>query len=560
MWPQYRTQPNNTHGTAYYRFENDSALAFELNGKVEPEIADAFRILPGIWFSESHVGATVLRRTILPCADKPAVIEEVEVCNCGKEPLAVKPLNGNFRAYKTGCDARFEMRCDVADGARALNPGERAEWTAVYSIRRVLEPIVSVDSKEEQGARLDRIRALTKPLQLETGDAVVDAMFQFAKLRAGESIFRTKNGLMHSPGGGPGAFYAATWCNDEVEYAGPWFAFTGDAIALEASMNAYRHYMPFMGPDYAQIPSSVIAEGCDYWNAERDRGDAAMWAYGASRFVLAANRRYWAKELLPGLRWTLEYCRRQLNAEGVVGSFMDELEGRFPHGKYNLCTSSLYYDALRHAAIVEREVGDKKLAADYAQRAEAVKAAIERFFGAELHGYRTYRYFEGCKVLRSWIGIPLAMGIYDRAEGTIGALFSPYLWNGSELYTEEGDPRLTVWDRSLMYALRGIAAAGQGAKAWSHLKAYSESRLLGEHVPYPIECRDSMSHLSAESALYCRIVTEGFFGLDPNGFGTYAMTGKLPKGLKPMKLRNVRLGDKSVDLTLTENGVAVESK
>jgi len=53
----------------------------------------------------------------------------------------------------------------------------------------------------------------------------------------------------------------------------------------------------------------VVAEGLDYWNGQRDRGDAAMYAYGASRFVLAAGRRDWAKELLPAIRWTLEYCR-----------------------------------------------------------------------------------------------------------------------------------------------------------------------------------------------------------------------------------------------------------
>ena len=557
LWPQYRTQPNDTHATCYYGFKNDSAIAFELNGKVADEVVDEISF-DGIWACVSRAGDAVLVRRILPCADKPAAIETVEIRNAGSQPLEVKPLNGAFRAYCIGCDARFEQRCDVAEGTRTLKPGERATWTAVYSIRRVMEDAVTADAEAEIAARRRRIAELTAPLVLETGDEIVDAMFRFAKIRAGESIFRTKRGLMHSPGGGPRAFYAATWCNDQAEYAGPWFGFTQDPTALSATTNAYGHYMPFMGPDYAQIPSSVIAEGFDYWNSTRDRGDAAMWAYGASRFLLAANRRDWAEKLLPGLRWTLEYCRRQINSDGVVGSYMDELEGRFPHGKYNLCTSTLYYDALRHAAIIEREIGDKALADDYAKRAVAVRDAIERFFGAEMHGFKTYRYFEDCKLLRSWIGIPLAMGIYDRVDGTIDALFSPYLWTGSELYTQEADPKRTVWDRSLLYAIRGICAAGRTERVWGYLKAYSESRLLGEHVPYALECSDSMSHLSAENALYCRIFTEGLFGLDPNGFGTFAMDGKLPKGFSPMRLRNVRMGDKTVTLTLTENGVEVE--
>lgn len=44
-----------------------------------------------------------------------------------------------------------------------------------------------------------------------------------------------------------------------------------------------------------------------------------------------------------------------------------------------------------------------------------------------------------------------------------------------------------------------------------HMAYYSQQRLLGEHVPYPIEAwpEGNQRHLSAESALYCRIVTEG---------------------------------------------------
>jgi hypothetical protein len=51
-------------------------------------------------------------------------------------------------------------------------------------------------------------------LTLTTGNDLLDTMFRFAKLRAGESIFRTKGGDVHSPGGG--SYYAAVWCNDQA--------------------------------------------------------------------------------------------------------------------------------------------------------------------------------------------------------------------------------------------------------------------------------------------------------------------------------------------------------
>ena len=131
------------------------------------------------------------------------------------------------------------------------------------------------------------------------------------------------------------------------------------------------------------------------------------------------------------------------------------------------------------------------------------------------------------------------------------------LWTGGGMLSAEGDKNGVTWDRSLLYAFRGVFAAGLGDGVMDKLREYSRSRLLGEHVPYPVEAwpEENMRHLSAESALYCRIFTEGLFGLDPNGFGSFAMDGKLPKGFRPMRIRNVRIGGKSVTLTLTEDGV-----
>ena len=72
------------------------------------------------------------------------------------------------------------------------------------------------------------------------------------------------------------------------------------------------------------------------------------------------------------------------------------------------------------------------------------------------------------------------MGISERKEGTIQALFSPRLWTENGLLTQAGDS--TFWDRSTLYALRGVYAVGETEKATEYLKHYSSVRLLGEHV------------------------------------------------------------------------------
>lgn len=44
-----------------------------------------------------------------------------------------------------------------------------------------------------------------------------------------------------------------------------------------------------MNNEWKPIPSSIVAEGLDIWNGVGDRGDAAMIAYGASRYLLAVQ-------------------------------------------------------------------------------------------------------------------------------------------------------------------------------------------------------------------------------------------------------------------------------
>ena len=74
----------------------------------------------------------------------------------------------------------------------------------------------------------------------------------------------------------------------------------------------------------------------------------------------------------PLIEWCHDYCRRKLTADGVDASDTDELEGRFPTGEANLCTSTLYYDALLSAVPLGRELGVRPaVTARYAAEAGA---------------------------------------------------------------------------------------------------------------------------------------------------------------------------------------------
>ena len=137
-----------------------------------------------------------------------------------------------------------------------------------------------LDAAKEEAALRGYIAGLSQALQLESPDPVLNRAFTFAKWRVAEAINDTRGGLMLAPGGL--RYYAATWCNDNVEYAGPFFPFLGDQGGNQGSLNTYRQYIRYMKPSYERIPWSIVNEGNDSFGAF-DRGDAAMYAYGASR-------------------------------------------------------------------------------------------------------------------------------------------------------------------------------------------------------------------------------------------------------------------------------------
>ena len=167
-----------------------------------------------------------------------------------------------------------------------LQPNESVSFYVKYCRDENSDRIQAASNIEnELKKRNDFLAFLNKNLVLETPDETLNKAFAFAKIRASESIYQTKGGPMHGPGGL--SYYAAIWANDQAEYINPFFPYLGYDYGIESALNAYRHFARFMNPEYKPIPSSIIAEGTDIWNGAGDRGDAAMIAYGAARFALS---------------------------------------------------------------------------------------------------------------------------------------------------------------------------------------------------------------------------------------------------------------------------------
>lgn len=560
VWPMLRLTRDDVRGYLVRDFGAEVEPRITMNGRRwEPGRVALIRFDGILQIAHEPADGITLTRSLFASPDDEAVVEmwtlelpENDSDGVAAALPALEPTEteGIYGAY------RVEAWMETDERREAGRP-DRMQISFGVRAQVVGSPVRRRTADARLARRTKLLRTLSETLTLETPEPALDRMFEMAKVRAAESVFETRMGLVHSPGGG--RYYGGIWANDQAEYSGPLFAFLGEPGAREAALQAYRIYATRMTPDYEMLPSSFEVEGDVLYHAGGDRGDAAMVAYGASRFALANGDRAVARELWPSIRWCLEYCRRKTNAAGVVESDTDELEGRFPTGTANLSTSSLAYGALRSASFLAADLGISGEAADCRRRAADLREAIERHFGAEVEGYATYRYFEGCEVLRAWICLPLVMGIDERAHGTVDALFSPRLWTPDGLATQAGDT--TFWDRSTLYALRGVLAAGETETALAHLLAYTERRLLGDHVPYAVEAwpEGGQAHLSAESALYCRIFTEGLFGIEPTGLRAFRCRPRLPEGWDGMALRHAQAfgGDLDVIVERTDDGLCL---
>lgn len=559
--PTFRTIPNDTHGSLQHHFNGDWAHLCLVNG--QPLVGEKVETvsLSGVMTVKSIYGnrGVSLTRTLFPSTSQPAFCEKYELENVTENSLTVE-FPTNILSYHTdeakGVEGSYTLTATLSsplkEGTFQLEAGEKAWFQVIYAGYKKNGRVLALDVDKELVARREFLRQVQGNLVLETPSDVINTMFSFAKIRGSESIFDTKGGYMQSPGGE--AYYAAIWANDQAEYINPFFPYLGYPMGNRSAMDSFTLFMRYMNDEYKPLPSSIIAEGIDCFGVAGDRGDVAMVAYGAARYALVSGNRHEAEKLWSLIEWCLEYCDRKLNAEGVVESDSDELENRFPAGKANLCTSSLYYDALISAVYLGKALKkDRECIKSYQDKAAELYKNIDRYFAHNVEGYETYRYYDGNTVLRSWICIPLTMGIYNRAEGTVSALFSDKLWMENGLLTQSGTS--TYWDRSTLYAFRGAYSCGAREIATEYLEKYSVTRLLGDHVPYAVEAwpEGNQRHLSTESALYCRIMTEGLFGIRPIALDAFKLTPQLPETWNTMSLKRICAFGATFDIEVKRN-------
>lgn len=558
IFPQLRkyAKSNESMYRAYLRSEysDDILPVISLaNKKYETGDLDSIRINGKISFYFKPRDGIQVIRSFFPSMDQRCFVEKWTLINIDPQIQTLAIGGTQLIQEENGWHGRYHRKIvSDAEPVVSIKPGEKYNFGIYFTARQNDEPEPGRSLSEIEQGRDLFLDSVSNNLILKSPDKVINTLFSFSKIRAAESIFRSKLGLVHSPGGGN--YYVGIWANDQAEYSGPFFSYLGYQKGMQAAMNAYRIFQDSIPRDGRKMWASFELDVTFPFGAH-DRGDAAMIAYGATHFLLASGDRDRAEELWPLIDWCLEYSRKRTNAEGVIASESDELEGRFPTGSANLSTSSLYYGALIQAGRLAKAMGKPRaLVADYEIRAEGLSGAIEKYFGAKMDGLDTYRYYKENTTLRSWICLPLAVGINQRKNGTLDALFGK-LWSTNGVLTElkmNESAAPVFWDRGTLYAFRGAFKAGAADRALERLSSYSTTRLTGFRVPYVVEAwpENGMAQLSAESALYCRVFTEGLLGLEPTSFNTFLLRPNLPTKWDHMELNHIMAFNAAIDIRL----------
>ncbi|HSN50792.1 MAG TPA: hypothetical protein VLR52_06125, partial [Bacteroidales bacterium] len=251
VWPMLRTIPNNTHASLMQRYAIDFPSFLTVNGKTLQNEKVHSVSLNGTLVVVSEYSSPVpllLTRTVFPSTTRPMICERYQLRNNSTKPLTIT-VPGQKSIYKTdektGVEGSYTIESGILNsGVYNLAPGQELHFETYIQAYSKTQTAIVPDIDQELNSRLAFVQQMWSDLVFESPDDQINKMFAFAKIRASESIYRTRGGLMHGPGGE--SYYAAIWANDQAEYVGPFFPYLGYKTGNEASLNAYQHFARFM--------------------------------------------------------------------------------------------------------------------------------------------------------------------------------------------------------------------------------------------------------------------------------------------------------------------------
>lgn len=415
-----------------------------------------------------------------------------------------------------------------------------------------LSPEKITDALSDRTSRQRKVTSWTDGLSLRCPNKLVSAFARFAKIRTSEAVFAAPNlGIVHSPGGG--MFYSGVWCNDQAEYAAPIFPLLHGvgSEGRDAMLNSLHVLWDHCTAFGDTMPYSVEIDGG--YVGRLDRGDMAMFAWGVSQFLFAVDDADLTKSLYFALCFACDILMRRIteSSEHIVHSQSDELEGRFPSGDANFSVNCIAIMALEATSRVALKMNDSKQEENLLIHARTLRIHVHEHFNT--NDEWKYNYYKGCTVPRGWICLGALAALPSGREALQYALET--LWRDDEggIGVRTSGDCDDVWDRCTLYAISAAFQNDLEDLALRRLEQYTSRRLLASaSAPYAVENEESGAQLSAEGALFLRVVTHGILGLDLFGDRKFTMRIAKPKGWHNVHLENIMISGVPVTVHVTD--------
>jgi len=286
---------------------------------------------------------------------------------------------------------------------------------------------------------------------------------------------------------GGGRYYTGVWANDQAEYSGPFFPYLGLDDGNIAALNAYKKF-------YEQM-KTIPNHDKNLWASYEMNGEITCCGTDRGDAAMIAYG---------GLHYLLAMGDTQLGKEYEP---MIDWCLTYSHKKLN------------NEGVVLSESDEME---NRIPTGDANLSTSSLYYGA----------------------LELAIPFYESLGADANKI--------NTLKSRRDNLRLAIEKYFGANALRGTLIAGETEVSLNKLLAFSKKRLIGDHVPYVVEAypEGNMAHLSAESALYCRVFTEGLFGILPTGFDSFKMTPRLPEKWNQMALKKVNAFEQNFDIQI----------
>ncbi|MFD2147029.1 hypothetical protein [Mucilaginibacter antarcticus] len=206
IFPQLRkyTKSNESMYRAYLRNEYADEVLPTITvsqKKFEPGILDSIRINGKISFYFKERNGIRLVRSFFPAMDSRCFVEKWSLINTGKTAQTLTIGATAFNQQEEGWLGTYyrNIFSDAASNVTIM-PGEKYDFGVYFTAQLNNEAAPATQLPALEHNRNLFLDSLANNLVVNSPNKVINTLFYFSKIRAAESIFKSRLGLVYSPG------------------------------------------------------------------------------------------------------------------------------------------------------------------------------------------------------------------------------------------------------------------------------------------------------------------------------------------------------------------------